>query len=317
MKRPREYRNVARISTQSFAAVIRAYLASPRFRDLGPATQRNYQVYLRLAEHPETLGGLPIGVIRPALVQQFLDGLSDRPGAQHRARVALKAVERFALVRDLLPYPITTGTETVKSDGGHVPWNDAQVATAEFYARPDISRAVTLAANTGQRGSDLFRMHWKDIEVIDGKAGINVKQQKTGRQLWIPFTQALQEAIASWERKATPLLLKPDGSAWGSRAQLSTAWLRERDRNPDLAPCAELVLHGLRGTACVRLKRAGASPLQISDMVGLSVKMVERYCRFASQKENAVAAVYHLDRTARERQMTDVGNVTRKRPVSY
>jgi hypothetical protein len=133
MKRPREYRNVARISTQSFAAVIRAYLASSRFKELEPSTQRNYLVYLRLAEHPETLGAPPIGVVRPALVQQFLDGLSDRPGAQHRARVALKAVERFALVRDMLPCPITTGTETVKSDGGHIPWSDAQVATAEFY----------------------------------------------------------------------------------------------------------------------------------------------------------------------------------------
>jgi integrase len=301
VKRPGESRKAAKISAQSFAAVIRAYRASSKFKGLAPPTQRNYLVYLLLAEHPETLGGMPVGVMRPALVQHFLDGLSDRPGAQHRARVVLKAVEKFALVRDLLAYPITTGTETVKSDGGHMPWTDSQVATAEHYARQDISRAVTLAANTGQRGSDLFRMHWKDIEMVDGRAGINVKQQKTGRQLWIPFTQALNDVIATWERQATPLLLKPDGSAWGSRTQLSTAWLRERDRNPNLKPCSGLVLHGLRGTACVRLKRAGASPLQISDMVGLSVKMVERYCRFASQKENAVAAVYHLDRAAKER----------------
>ena len=73
-----------------------------------------------------------MGVVRSSLVQQFLDGLSDRPGAQQRARVALKAVERWALVRDLLPFPITTGTEIVGGGDGHRPWTDAQVATADI-----------------------------------------------------------------------------------------------------------------------------------------------------------------------------------------
>ena len=71
--------------------------------------------------------------------------------------------------------------------------------------------------------------------------------------------------------------------------------------NPNLGICAGLVLHGLRATACVRLRRAGATPQQIGDMVGLSVQMAERYCRFADQKQSALAAVYHLDRTGRER----------------
>jgi hypothetical protein len=62
-----------------------------------------------------------------------------------------------------------------------------------------------------------------------------------------------------------------------------------------------LVLHGLRGHACVRLKRAGATAMQIADMVGMSVDMVEHYCRFSVQKENAVAAVIQLERTLRER----------------
>ena len=37
----------------------------------------------------------------PALVQAFLDGLAGTPGRQKNARTALKAVEKFALVRDL------------------------------------------------------------------------------------------------------------------------------------------------------------------------------------------------------------------------
>lgn len=300
MKQPRGFPRVAKVGPYSFAAVIHAYLASTKFQRLGASTQAGYRQYLKVAEHPDVLGALPVGVIRPSLVQEFLDGLADRPGAQLRARVALKAVEKWALVRDLLPFPITTGTEVVGSTGGHRPWTDAQVAIAEHHCRPEVARAITLASNTGQRGSDLIRMRWTDIEEVEGRPGINVVQRKTGLEIWIPFTQPLLAAYAAWERRPAPLLLKPTGEPWGNRKQLSMAWERDRDANPMLAICAGLVLHGLRGTACVRLRRAGAPPTQIADMVGLSVQMVERYCRFADQRTSAMAAVRYLDGTAYE-----------------
>jgi hypothetical protein len=47
--------------------------------------------------------------------------------------------------------------------------------------------------------------------------------------------------------------------------------------------------------------RAGANTRQIADMVGMSEPIVGRYCRFSVQRENASAAVLHLDRTFRER----------------
>jgi integrase len=291
------------VAEGTFAAVIHAYLASDKFANkLAPSTKEGYRIYLRLAEHPDLLGAIPVGVIRPALVQRFLDGLAHKPGAQQRARVALKAVEHWALVRDLLPFPITTGTEIVGGGDGHHPWADAQVATAETYARPHIARIVTLGANTGQRGSDLIKMRWSDIEHVDGRPGINVTQQKTGLRIWIPMTQALMAAIETWERRPAPLLLKANGEPWSSRHQLYEGWSKERDRVPELAPCAGLVLHGLRATACVRLRRAGAASMQISDMIGLSVPMVERYCRYADQRQNALAAVHYLDRTETERE---------------
>jgi hypothetical protein len=64
---------------------------------------------------------------------------------------------------------------------------------------------------------------------------------------------------------------------------------------------AGLVLHGLRGHACVQLRRAGLSGVLISDMVGMSVPMVERYCRFSVQRENATAGVVHLQNAVQER----------------
>jgi integrase len=241
-----------------------------------------------------------VNILRPALVQAFIDGMSDRPGKQAAALAALRQVERWAIVRDLLCQPITTGVEFTRSHDGHKPWTDEQVRLAETQARPELARVVTLAANTGQRGSDLVKMRWTDLEVYNGLTGINVTQVKTGKQIWVPITEELAAPLAGWERRPGFILLRPTGIPW-TRKALTWAWIVERDSNPALAPLRGLVLHGLRATACVRLLRAGANTRQIADMVGMSEEIVGRYCRFSVQRENASAAVLHLNRTFRER----------------
>jgi integrase len=285
----------------TFAPVIREFLGSEKFKKLAVSTQTNYRHTLTLAEHPDTLGAVPVEELRPALVQAFLDGFSDRPAQQKCAQTALKSLEKWALVRDKLPYPITLGTEAPGGTGGHVPWTDEHVALAERHAKPHLSRIITLAANTGQRGSDLVRMRWSDVEEYEGRPGINVTQRKTGLVIWIPMTQELMAAIRGWERRPGYFILKEDGQPF-TRPQLSDQWLRERDANAALAPLATagLSMHGLRATAVVRLRRAGATTGQIADMVGMSEPMVNRYCRFSVQRENALAAVHYLDRTPRE-----------------
>jgi integrase len=285
-----------------FASVIRAFLGSPKFQSLAPGTQTNYRHLLTLAEEPDGLGSVPVEEIRPALVQAFLDGLADKPGTQLNAQTALKALEKWAIVRDLLPRPITLGTESIYEDGGHTPWNDEQVAYAEEHLAPYFAHAVTLAANTGQRGSDLVKMRWTDLEEVEGRPGINVHQKKTDLKIWVPFTQPLIAALATWERRPGFMLLLPNGRPW-TRPELSNRWMRYRDRQAVLKPLkdAGLVMHGLRGTAVVRLRRAGATIPQICDTVGMSPEMVKRYCRFSDQRENALAAVHILDRTALER----------------
>jgi integrase len=276
------------IKSGTFATVIRAFMSpeNPKWAAYAPASRDAFRRELELAERPETLGALPCDVIRPALVQAFLDGLSHLPAKQANARAALRAVEKWALRRDLLPFPITTGTEIVGVRGGHVPWTEAQMALGERHARPTIARAITLAGNTGQRGSDIVRMCPTDIHVYKGTAGINVRQQKTGRELWIPLTVPLQNAITTWERRPGPFITHPDGRPM-TRKELSNLWTRERDNNPALAPLKEagLHLHGLRGTAVVRLRRNGATESQIGAMIGMSIAVrgkAPRPCKYTA-----------------------------------
>jgi integrase len=212
-----------------------------------------------------------------------------------------------------MPRSITLGVETGKPEGGHVPWTDAQVTLAEKHVRPDLARAITLGANTGQRISDLVRMGPTDIETYRGIDGINVRQKKTGRKVWVPILAPLATAMKTWERRPGPFLLRMDGKPWAS-SYLTDRLDYEKKTNPAIAEIAEagLVMHGLRGHACVRLRRAGCNAMQIADMIGMSVPMVERYCRFSAQMENAVAGVIQLQGTVAERIGDNVVNISRE-----
>lgn len=298
----RELPRPRRVTDDKFAALVRMFCSSanPKWAKYAEATKRQWVGALAFAARPDCLGAISVHDLRPALVQAFFDGIADRPGKQHTTLTAMKQLEKWAIMRELLPRQITLGVEIGKSDGGHIPWTEMQVAFAEQHLRPDLARMVTLGASTGQRLSDLVRMGPTHIEVYKGIAGINVAQQKTGRKVWVPIAPELDAAMKTWETRLGPFLLRPDGLPWTPQA-ISEAFRYARDHDPELRPLIGLVPHGLRGHACVRLRRAGATIAQIADMVGMAIEMVSRYCRLSVQKENAIAALHVLERTPRER----------------
>lgn len=286
-----------RVEPGSFAELVHAFFATDAFARLAKSTREGYRRYLLMAADPTVMGQLQLNALNSADTQQFLDGLGHIPGAQQMAKVAIKSMEKWALVRRRMPWPITYGTQVIATDGHHKPWTDDEVAIAEEYARPDIAQIITLGAHTGQRGGDLCKMRWSDIEVVERTPGINVLQEKTNLKLWVPFPVELQAAMTKWDRRAPDfLLLRTNGTPWPNRHNMSEAWIRERDRNPRLRAVRALVLHGLRGHRVVKLRRAGLSPLQVSDMVGMSVPMIENYCKLANQQQSALAGVHFLEK---------------------
>jgi uncharacterized protein YerC len=44
----------------------------------------------------------------------------------------------------------------------------------------------------------------------------------------------------------------------------------------------------------IELRQRGCTSLQIQDQVGMSVRTIERYCRFADKKANGKAAVLSM-----------------------
>jgi hypothetical protein len=279
------------------------------------STHTAYGREIEFMKRDACLGKIARRDMHPEFVQAFMDGICEFPGKQHMCLAVLGKLEEWAIVRRHLPMQITLGVKIGKSHGGHIPWTAEHVALAEQHAAPMLARAVTLAANTGQRGSELVRMGWPDIEEYEGIRGINVFSRKRKRRLWIPITAELATAMATWERTAGPFLRRGDG-LW-KRETLSYEWGVERDTNPALAPLRlanlkleegvdpghdkGLVLHGLRGHSCVRLHRLGLTDEQIGKLVGMSTEVVKTYTRFASQKDDAIAAMQHVDRTFAER----------------
>jgi integrase len=291
----RSRRGKGSIPPDSFAAVISDYIASDEFKGLRPGTRSNYLREYSVMQEPEVLGGYAAAEMKPAVVRQFLGGLGS-PGKQSIAKSSLLSLQRWALGYDRLPHPITTGISILGNDGGHKPWEDWQVALAEAHASVPMSRLITLAVNTGQRGGDCCAMQWSHIEIHAGHVGIRVIQQKTGVELWVPFTPELAVATAQWDRGGDYLIPHRRGGGF-TRPQISVRWKRERDGNPALAPLAGLKLHGLRSTAVVRLKRKGATVPDIEALVGMSNRMVSLYTRNSSQVANAIAAMARLTPT--------------------
>jgi DNA-binding CsgD family transcriptional regulator len=78
-----------------------------------------------------------------------------------------------------------------------------------------------------------------------------------------------------------------------TRKEFARQFAEARDAIPELSG---LTLHGLRATAVINLRRAGLSYAQIGDIVGMSAKMVEHYCRNADMRSNSRAALTHLER---------------------
>jgi integrase len=275
----------------SFDTVVDAFLASERFKKLRPNTQATWRRYLIFAcRH---IGKQPIESMSE-VIDEFFEGLSSRPGIAHVTLSAIRQVEKFAKKRRYIAQPFTWDIELEKSGEGHTPWTDEQVRFGLTKTRLPWPRVIALGAYTGQRGSDLVRLGWNDIELFEGREGFALTQVKTGRPLWVPIVKELAQIMATWERQPGPFILRHDGKPW-TRADLSIAWYRELERHDELAPLRELVLHGLRGHACVRLYRAGWTQREVAQFVGMSQPMVERYCRQSVQREDVMAAVIRLE----------------------
>lgn len=146
-------------------------------------------------------------------------------------------------------------------DGSRVEkvWTDEDVARFLDVAPANLRLPMLLAINTGQRQGDLRRLPWS---AYDGRA-IRVRQKKTGTPVLVVVSDELKAALDAAPRVSPVILVNSDGKPW-SESGFQSAWGKATAR----AGIEGLTFHDLRGTAVVRLARAGCNLVEIYSITG-------------------------------------------------
>jgi integrase len=145
---------------------------------------------------------------------------------------------------------------------------------------------AALALYTGQRQSDVLAMNWNTIS----GGGIEARQQKTGKTLWLPIHRDLRPILDAIPKRSTRILTNSRGLPWASG--FKAAWQGEMNR-PAFAAFRErtLVFHGLRKSAVVMLLEAGCTDAEVAAITGQTRDMVAHYSLMVNQRKLAAAAI--------------------------
>jgi integrase len=277
---------VGPVPTDTINALCDAYeTAWPTLRrKLSDGTKEQYRRSLRVVR--TAWGELRADALRPSHVQALMDGLASTPGKANNVLDGLRAMCRWAMgPRELLSRDPTLGVAHFEDGEGHKPWTPEQLRVADGFTG-ELRKWYMLARYTGQRLSDVVRLGFTDID--DG--GFALRQKKTGVRPWCPIFPELEAELATWEKRPGPFLIQENGKPFTTNG-LWKLFDKAREDHPELR---DAVPHGLRANAVIHLRQSGYSIALISDMVGMSPPMVERYCRHADRKAGGQAVLLAL-----------------------
>lgn len=266
---------------KTFAALVKSYIRSPRYAKLAPRTARDYDKVLEWVT--TKLGTLPVtGIQRKDVI---------------RARDANAEAVRFAnyivqVIRILIEHSIdlgwreenpAKGVSLLKADTApRQPWPTDMIEAFRDKATGRALLIFELCLGTGQRIGDVLKMRWSDI---DGD-GIKVRQNKTGADLWVPFTPRLRETICQTPKIGMTIC------AWGPGKPTSYRGAAELIMGIRKKIGAETFdIHSLRYSAASELAKAGCSDELIAAVTGHTTSaMVRKYSGAARQRTRAIEA---------------------------
>jgi integrase len=266
----------------SIAELIADFKKSAEFMSLSPRTKELYLAHLD--DISDRFGKFQIRSMTRNVVMTYRDSLLDNPGKANNALKVLSRLYSFAIDRDKADVNPVSRVKKLKL-GSYRPWTLEEIGKFRTKAAPHMRLALNLALYTGQRQSDVLKMRWEQIK--DG--GIEVRQQKTGKELWIPLHKNLQTEINQLPRTGGTILVTVNGKAYGNRDWFSAEW-KKTSREAGLPE--DCVFHGLRKTAAVFLAEAGCTNEQIKAITGHTTEtMVAYYTRGANQRTLAREAM--------------------------
>ena len=258
----------------TFDKLIESYRASPKWEKLANRTKQDYQKVLTYIH--EIVGDKDPKKMRRSHV------IDAQLANKHRARFAnyvsqiMSILFEHAIDLDRMEYNPARGVEKIKLGDGHKPWPELLIEHFLEAADPTMRLLIELAIGTGQRIGDILEMKWSDIEGDE----IHVVQNKTGTELWIPFTPRLQTVLDQTQKKGFFILT----NSRGQKLTYDAAESRFRVVRKTIKG-EGYTIHGLRYFAAHQLAEAGCNDAQIASITGhKSVAMIARYSRKANQR---------------------------------
>jgi len=274
---------------RSFADLIRVWMASARFKQLRPSTQKTYRRILYRMQK-EGWAAHPVADFRQAHIRKFVANLGDRPSAANHWLKLFRLLFDHAIEDGWCEVNPAKDVKRLREKAeGVESWTDEQIERFEAHwpVGSQPRRALSLLLYTGQRRSDVVRMGSVHVR---GDL-IEVQQQKTGARLLIPIHPFLNVEIAAAPEGGT-FLQTPNGKAYTPNG----FYMRFKDWREAAGLPDGLSPHGLRKAAARRLAEAGCSTHQIAAITGhATLSEVQRYTRAVDQEKLAREAMRRME----------------------
>lgn len=276
----------------SWAALVEAFRASDRWRDLKPRTRADYDKCF--AYILERNGDKDVARLTARDVSAMLDANAHRVRFGNYVASVLSVLCEYARtdlgwMRDNPARGIRKRKMPPDRKAPHPVPDDATVKRWREEAAPLPRLIFELGLGTVQRPGDLPRFRWGDYDNV--RRTLRLVQGKTGKALCLPVTPELENALLGrWPPPfdpAAPILTGPDGAAMKYR-YMAALMLQERRR---LGLVDAFDLHGLRYRGVQELAWAGCSDEEIEAYSGHASKaMVRHYAGEARQIMRARSA---------------------------
>lgn len=295
---------------KSFGAAWKIVLSSAEWKKHGPATQLKNETLANLflnkrivPDDPMTWKDIPVHEMKRRHLKALISEYSDTP---HKAKHILTAIRKMinvALDEEWIEvdpsYKMNWRPEYI----GWKAWTDE--AMVKFEARWPVGTTprlvYSLALWLGNRRGDIAALRWDQrcskTVFLDGEAksvdGFELRQGKTGKQLFLPITPILSEVLDATPRQGETVLVTAYGEPFSPKSLTG--------RMADWTASAELpkgfTLHGLRKTLGKMLAEGGASTRQIMDTLGHDdIAHAELYSREAEQARLATDGMSRIVR---------------------
>jgi integrase len=269
---------------KTMRGLIASYLESQRWAGLKDVTQKGYRRHLRYFE--DVMPAVDPRTIQRVHVIEMRDALSDKPTDANRKLGVLSVLFEHAIDLGWMK-PGTNPAANVKhlptKGRKREPWPVEMIEAFRAEADEPTLWLFELLLGTGQRVADVLAMQWGHIE----DDGIRVRQSKTSKGLWLPFTDRLRAVVGTIPKRGLHIVTQPNGRPLSYQKAWKDIMAVRREIGAE-----RWDIHGLRHSAASEIAAIpGMTDEHVQAITGhTSGAMVRLYAGAARQKARAKEA---------------------------